>query len=121
LRRHIVFETRVTGMLRNDASGVWTIKTSTGDDLRARFVVLATGPLWIPKDPDFPGYADFHGEKYQTSRWPQHPVSLEGKRVAIICTGSSGLQAMTENGQAGRAPNRVPAYEEYHAFVNQYP
>lgn len=94
LRRHIVFNTRVTGMARNDATGLWTLTTSSGKRYAARFVVLATGPLSAPKDPDFPGFSEFRGAVYRTSNWPHQPVSFEGKRVGVIGTGSSGVQAI---------------------------
>jgi cyclohexanone monooxygenase len=96
LRRRMVFNTRVTAMKRNDDTGLWTLGTTTGKTYTARFVVMATGPLSQPKDPDFPGFTDFRGEVYRTARWPHHPVSFEGKRVAVIGTGSSGVQSIPE-------------------------
>jgi cation diffusion facilitator CzcD-associated flavoprotein CzcO len=96
LRRHMVFNTRVTAMSRDDDTGLWTIGTNTGQTYRARFVVLATGPLSQPKEADFPGFSDFRGEVYRTARWPHHPVSFDGKRVAVIGTGSSGVQSIPE-------------------------
>ena len=94
LRRHMAFDTRVSGMSRDDDTGLWTIATSAGKTYRARFVVLATGPLSQPKDADFPGFSDFRGEVYRTARWPHRPVSFDGKRVAVIGTGSSGVQVI---------------------------
>jgi cation diffusion facilitator CzcD-associated flavoprotein CzcO len=96
LRRFMVFDTRVIAMERNDDTGLWTLGTSAGTTYTARFVVLATGPLSQPKDPDFPGFTDFRGEVHRTARWPHHAVSFEGKRVAVIGTGSSGVQSIPE-------------------------
>jgi cyclohexanone monooxygenase len=96
LRRSMVFNTRVTAMTRDDAANLWTLTTNAGKTYTAHYVVLATGPLSAPKEPDFPGYNDFKGEKYQASRWPHTPVTFEGKRVGVIGTGSSGVQAITE-------------------------
>jgi cation diffusion facilitator CzcD-associated flavoprotein CzcO len=96
LRRFMVFDTRVIAMERNDDTGLWTLGTSAGKTYTARFVVLATGPLSQPKDPDFPGFTDFRGEVHRTARWPHHAVSFEGKRVAVIGTGSSGVQSIPE-------------------------
>ncbi len=96
LRRHMMFNTRVTAMHRDDDTALWTLGTNSGKTYTARFVVLATGPLSQPKDPDFPGFADFRGEVYRTARWPHHPVSFAGKRVAVIGTGSSGVQSIPE-------------------------
>ncbi len=96
LRRFMIFDTRVIALERNDDTGLWTLGTSAGKTYTARFVVLATGPLSQPKDPDFPGFADFRGEVHRTARWPHHRVSFEGKRVAVIGTGSSGVQSIPE-------------------------
>ena len=60
--------------------------------VRARFLVSATGVLSVPFYPDVPGREDFAGVSVHTGRWPQHPVELAGKRVAVIGTGSSGVQ-----------------------------
>ena len=95
LRRHMMFNTRVTAIQRDDDTALWTLGTSS-KTYTARFVVLATGPLSQPKDPDFPGFADFRGEIYRTARWPHHPVSFADKRVAVIGTGSSGVQSIPE-------------------------
>jgi cyclohexanone monooxygenase len=96
LRRFMVFENRVIAMERDDGTGLWTLRTNAGRTYTARFVVMATGPLSQPRDPDFPGFGDFRGEILRTSRWPHHPVSFEGKRVAVIGTGSSGVQSIPE-------------------------
>jgi cation diffusion facilitator CzcD-associated flavoprotein CzcO len=96
LRPAIFFNTTVTGMTRDDALALWSIQTNEGSAYQARFVVLATGPLSVPKDPDFPGYETFAGEKLQASRWPKQSFEFEGKRVAVIGTGSSGVQTITE-------------------------
>ncbi len=67
---------------------------TTGDGalLRTRFVVAATGVLSVPFFPDVPGRGDFGGESYHTGLWPTEPVNFAGKRVAVIGTGSSGVQ-----------------------------
>jgi cation diffusion facilitator CzcD-associated flavoprotein CzcO len=96
LRRRMVFETRVIGMNRDDDTGLWTLRTNTGRIYTAHFVVLAIGPLSQPRDPDFPGFADFRGEVHRTARWPHREVSFEGKRVGVIGTGSSGVQSIPE-------------------------
>ena len=62
LRRSMVFNTRVTGMTYDDDLNLWTLTTNNGKAYTARYVVLATGPLSAPKEPDFPGYRDFKGE-----------------------------------------------------------
>jgi cation diffusion facilitator CzcD-associated flavoprotein CzcO len=94
LRRDIRFETRVTSAVFDEASGRWTIKTDRGDEVRAKYCVMATGCLSIPKDIDLPGIETFKGEVYRTSLWPKQGVDFAGKRVAIVGTGSSGIQSI---------------------------
>jgi cation diffusion facilitator CzcD-associated flavoprotein CzcO len=113
LRRSMAFNTRVTSMKRDDATNLWTLTTNTGTTYTAQYVVLATGPLSAPKEPDFPGYADFKGEKYQASRWPHTPVTFEGKRVGVIGTGSSGVQAITE---IAKTAGHLEVYQRTPAF-----
>jgi len=92
LRRHIRFDTRVTSATFDDSSGTWAVGTEDGSQLRARFLVAATGVLSVPYFPDVPGREDFRGESYHTGLWPGTPVDFAGKRVAVIGTGSSGVQ-----------------------------
>jgi cyclohexanone monooxygenase len=94
LKRDIRFETRVTSAIFDEASGRWTVKTDRGDEVRAKYCVMATGCLSIPKDIDLPGIDRFKGEVYRTSLWPKEGVDFDGKRVAIVGTGSSGIQSI---------------------------
>src|SRR5262249_38747421 len=66
--------------------------TGAGATHRARFLVAATGVLSVPFIPDVRGRDDFRGEAYHTGRWPATPVDFAGKRVAVVGTGSSGVQ-----------------------------
>ncbi len=95
LRPHFRFSTRVTSV-RRGADGLWTVGTDKGDTVTCRFIVLATGGLSEPKKLPFEGLDDFQGEWYLTSRWPKTEPDLAGKRVGLIGTGSSGLQATPE-------------------------
>ena len=118
LRKLIRFDTRVAGATFDDKTGRWIVETDRGSRLRARFVVMATGGLSVPNTPDIPGVADFKGEIFHTARWPQEPVSFDGKRVGIIGTGSSGIQAIPAIAETAkqlvvfqRTPNfSVPAH-----------
>ncbi|PIB95885.1 NAD(P)/FAD-dependent oxidoreductase [Caulobacter sp. X] len=94
LRRAFLFETRVTAATFDEARGRWTVETDTGRVFDAQFCVMATGCLSVPREPDIPGADAFEGEAYVTGRWPHRPVDFKGKRVAIIGTGSSGIQSM---------------------------
>jgi cyclohexanone monooxygenase len=117
VRRLIQFDTRVVSATFDERSERWIVETDRGGRLTARFLIMATGGLSVPNTPDIPGVADFKGAIYHTARWPQEPVNFEGKRVGIIGTGSSGIQAIPMIAKAAkqlivfqRTPNfSVPA------------
>ncbi len=94
LRRDIRFSTRVESATWDDAASLWRLRTSTGDDLTARWYIMATGCLSMPKTPDIEGAGRFTGEVYNTSSWPHDGVDFTGKRVGVIGTGSSGIQSI---------------------------
>tara|TARA_B110000444_G_C18828318_1_gene591622 strand:- start:921 stop:2447 length:1527 start_codon:yes stop_codon:yes gene_type:complete len=96
LRRHIQFETWIEDACYDEAAQRWIVKTSTGGRASAPFLICAVGALSTTNMPDIPGIDDFAGETYHTGRWPHEPVSFEGKRVAVIGTGSSGIQSIPE-------------------------
>ncbi|MGD0698275.1 MAG: NAD(P)/FAD-dependent oxidoreductase [Trebonia sp.] len=91
LRRHIRFSTRVTSADWDESTATWLVQAD-GYAVRARFLVAATGVLSVPAYPDVPGRESFRGEAYHTGLWPKTPVDFAGKRVAVIGTGSSGVQ-----------------------------
>ncbi|HZR14841.1 MAG TPA: NAD(P)/FAD-dependent oxidoreductase [Acidimicrobiia bacterium] len=92
LRRHIRFDARVTSARFDEHSAVWSVTTGDGAIARARFLVATTGVLSVPYFPDVPGRDDFAGEQYHTGLWPATPVDFAGKHVAVVGTGSSGVQ-----------------------------
>ncbi len=94
LRSGITFSTRVTGAVLDESTLTWTVTTDTGEAVEARFVVMATGPLSAAMTPDIPGLDTFAGEIYHTAHWPHDDVDFTGKRVAVIGTGSSGIQSI---------------------------
>ena len=94
LRRDIQFDTRVDQARWDESAGRWQIHTSRGDTLMPRFTIMASGCLSAPKAHDIPGADAFEGEVYDTSRWPHGEVDLSGRRVAVIGTGSSGIQCI---------------------------
>jgi len=96
LRRDIQFETWVEDARYDEEAQRWTVETSEGQLASARYLICAVGALSTTNMPDIPGIHDFAGEVYHTGRWPHEPVSFAGKRVAVIGTGSSGIQAMPE-------------------------
>jgi len=92
LRRHIRFDALVTAAVYDESSGTWAVVATDGTELRTRFLIAATGVLSVPHFPDVPGREDFRGEQHHTGLWPNTPVDFAGKRVAVIGTGSSGVQ-----------------------------
>ena len=93
LRKDIRFNTRVTAAVFDDAACRWQITTEGGERLAAQFCIFATGGLSAPVTPPFEGVDRFEGEWYVTGQWPHEPVDFTGKRVAIVGTGSSTVQA----------------------------
>jgi len=92
LRRHIRFDSRVVSAIWDEEPASWSIRTADGFEIQARYLIAATGVLSVPQFPDVPGREDFAGGAYHTGLWPKEPVDFEGKRVAIVGTGSSGVQ-----------------------------
>jgi cation diffusion facilitator CzcD-associated flavoprotein CzcO len=92
LRRHMRFGAAVTSAVYEESTGAWVVTAGGGTAYRTRFFVAATGILSVPYFPDIPGREQFHGKSYHTGLWPAEPVDFAGKRVAVIGTGSSGVQ-----------------------------
>jgi cation diffusion facilitator CzcD-associated flavoprotein CzcO len=92
LRRHMRFGAKVGSATYDERSGTWDVALDDGTAITARYFVAATGVLSVPFFPDVPGRADFQGEQHHTGQWPATPVDFAGKRVAVIGTGSSGVQ-----------------------------
>ncbi|MGE0230808.1 MAG: flavin-containing monooxygenase [Flavobacteriaceae bacterium] len=94
LRKDIRFATTVASATYDESDATWLVVTDSGDEIRCRFCIMATGCLSAARVPDISGLSDFRGEWYHTGRWPKTPVSFKGKRVGVIGTGSSGIQAI---------------------------
>ncbi|MDV6212763.1 NAD(P)/FAD-dependent oxidoreductase [Rhodococcus erythropolis] len=93
VRDHIRFNTRVESAVWDAEANQYAVTAEGGDVLTSRFLVMATGQLSKARKPAFDGIDDFQGEWVQSSQW--RDVPLEGKRVGVIGTGSSGVQAIT--------------------------
>jgi len=78
----------------SDASACWIITTNQGE-FRARFAIMACGPMHEPVLPDVPGLDGFEGDIFHSSQW-RHDIDLRGKRVAVIGTGASAIQFVPE-------------------------
>jgi cation diffusion facilitator CzcD-associated flavoprotein CzcO len=96
LRRDIQFKSRVTAAHYQEERRGWEITLEDGTRHSARFLVTAVGPLSAPTMPRIEGIDTFKGLSCHTARWPHEPVSFEGKRVAVIGTGATGVQTIQE-------------------------
>ena len=94
VRRDIRFGTRVTAANWDQGAERWLLETDSGASVSCRYYIMATGCLSSPKPPEIDGVKDFKGDVYFTGRWPHNEVKLAGKRVAVIGTGSSGIQSI---------------------------
>jgi len=133
LRRHYRFGVDVV-----DASfdrDRWHVRTAAGETYAAQFLLCATGCLSAVNRPDIPGIDDFAGDAYFTAAWPREDPDLRGKRVGLIGTGSSGIQAVPiVAAQAEKLvvfqrspnytipmPNRPWSADEWRQIQEQYP
>nr|MEA2799336.1 hypothetical protein [Phenylobacterium sp.] len=107
LYKGALFQTEVTRMAWDEASARWIVETNRGDALKARFVVMANGPLHRPKLPGIPGLETFRGHSFHTSRWDYGYTGgtseggltgLAGKRVGVIGTGATAVQCVPHLG-----------------------
>ncbi len=94
LRQHMRFGTKVTSAEFDEVTGMWTVVAGDGSAFRTRFLIAATGVLSVPYFPDVPGRQEFRGVSLHTGLWPETPVDFAGKHVAVIGTGSSGVQVI---------------------------
>ncbi|MBI1210040.1 MAG: NAD(P)-binding protein [Alphaproteobacteria bacterium] len=111
LYKDAVFQTEITAMQWDEASARWIVKTNRNDAMRARFVVLASGPLHRPKLPGIAGVETFKGHSFHTSRWDYaytggdatgDLTGLKDKRVGIIGTGATAVQCVPHLGAAAK-------------------
>lgn len=94
LRRGITFNTRVIGVHWDDAASEWVVTTGAGEVVRSRYFVSGAGNLSVPKKPEFGGIENFGGEILLTGNWPHEGVDFTGRKVAVIGTGASAIQAI---------------------------
>jgi cation diffusion facilitator CzcD-associated flavoprotein CzcO len=108
LYEQVLFSTIVRALRWDDSVKRWRISTNRGDDIRARFVIMANGVLNKPKLPGIPGLKTFKGRTFHTCRWDYDYtggnthgglVKLAGKRVAIIGTGATAIQVVPHLGR----------------------
>ncbi|MBV9330224.1 MAG: NAD(P)/FAD-dependent oxidoreductase [Alphaproteobacteria bacterium] len=111
LYRNACFQTEVTGMHWDDRISRWLVSTNRGDRMKARFVVMANGPLHRPKLPGIPGIRTFKGHSFHTSRWDYAYTGgtseggltgLKDKVVGIIGTGATAVQCVPHLGEGAK-------------------
>lgn len=94
LRKDVQLQTRVTAAVYDESAARWRITTEQGEIVSARFAIMATGCLSVPKMVEVPGMDAFRGRSFHTGNWPGQEVDFGGRRVAVIGTGSSGVQVI---------------------------
>ena len=92
LLRDVQLNTRIKTALFDAKANQWTVKTEHGEEIRARYCVMAAGNLSTPRVPDFKGLQNFKGKWYHSGLWPHEGVDFTGLLVGVIGTGSSGVQ-----------------------------
>ena len=94
LRPNIQFDTKVMSATFLEDRNLWEIETDQGDRVTARHLITGIGCISTGNIPKIKGLDSFEGDWYHTGNWPHHPVDFSGKRVAVIGTGSSGVQSI---------------------------
>ncbi|KAG0555842.1 hypothetical protein M758_11G006500 [Ceratodon purpureus] len=94
LRKDITFNARVTSAVYNEKAKRWVVNTDTGASFDVQYLITAAGCISAPKMLEEPGVERFRGRSYYTGQWPDEEVDFTNLRVAVIGTGSSGVQAI---------------------------
>src|SRR4051794_22455103 len=102
LKRDMQFNTRVTGAEFDESANLWTVHTDKGEQVTARYLIAAVGTLSTQNIPQFKGLENFKGKWYHTSRFPKAGVDFTAKRVAVVGTGATGVQAIAEISQQAK-------------------
>ena len=100
LKRDVQFNTRVSAAHYDDAANRWQVRTESGELFSAKFLITAVGCLSSTNVPKIAGLESFSGQWHHTGMWPQQGVDFTGKRVGLIGTGSTGIQAIPEIAQS---------------------
>lgn len=114
LGRDISLRTRVESAAYDEERRRWTVRTDRGDEVTCRYVVSAVGCLSAARIPEFPGLATYSGRTFHTGRWPREEVDFTGRDVAVIGTGSSGVQVIPEIAARAR---RLTVYQRTPSYV----
>jgi len=96
VRRDMQFSSAVTAAHWDDAANQWMVTLESGEQAKSRFLMTAIGILSAHTLPAIPGRDSFKGPAYHPARWPKQKVDFAGKRVGIIGTGATAIQAIPE-------------------------
>ena len=113
LRSHIRFNQEIAEAHFDESTGIWTLKSASGEDFTANVVTAGTGQLHRPRWPDIPGIESFKGPNWHSAQW-DHSVDLKGKRVAVIGNGASAIQFVPE---IAKEAARVDIYQRSASWV----
>ena len=94
LRKDIDFDVEVKAAHFNETTRRWRIETDEGEKITAQFFVMATGCISTAQTPNIEGLDNYQGNTYHTGNWPHEKIDFTGQRIAVIGTGSSGIQAI---------------------------
>jgi len=102
LKRDIQFSTRVTGAEFDEQTNLWTVQTDKGEAVTARYLIAAVGSLSTTNIPQFKGLEKFKGQWYHTSLFPHTGVDFTARRVGVVGTGATAVQAIPEIAQQAK-------------------
>ncbi|HUA35077.1 MAG TPA: NAD(P)/FAD-dependent oxidoreductase [Candidatus Binataceae bacterium] len=108
LYKNACFQTTIKDITWNEEECRWIVRTDRGDEMRARFVVMSSGPLNRPKLPGIAGIESYKGHTFHTSRWDYNYTGgdttgnlnkLGDKKIAVIGTGATAIQCVPHLGR----------------------
>ena len=102
LKRDVRFNARVTSAGFDESANLWRVQTQNGEQFSAPFLITAVGCLSCANVPQIAGFESFQGQSHHTGQWPHEGVDFSGKRVGLIGTGSTGIQAAPVIAQSAR-------------------
>ena len=94
LKKDIEFNIEVKGSRFDENSNRWKITTNTGEEINAQYFIMATGCLSTTQIPNIKGLSDYVGNTFHTGNWPREEVDFSEQSIAVIGTGSSGIQSI---------------------------
>jgi cation diffusion facilitator CzcD-associated flavoprotein CzcO len=102
LKRDIQFNARITSGAFYETTSLWTVRIDTDEAVTARYLIAAVGSLSTTNLPPFKGLKKFTGKWYHTSRFPHTGVDFTNKRIAVVGTGATAVQAIPEIAQQAK-------------------